>query len=72
MYVSVCFDLCMSQWRDFAKEMDGVIRIGAVNCGDNNHLCRRKGINSYPSLYIYRSGQVCLLLFVAKMDIAQL
>uniref|UniRef100_A0AAX7VY54 DnaJ homolog subfamily C member 10 n=1 Tax=Astatotilapia calliptera TaxID=8154 RepID=A0AAX7VY54_ASTCA len=44
-------------WRDFAKEMDGVIRIGAVNCGDNNHLCRRKGINSYPSLYIYRSGQ---------------
>uniref|UniRef100_A0A669DQ82 DnaJ homolog subfamily C member 10 n=1 Tax=Oreochromis niloticus TaxID=8128 RepID=A0A669DQ82_ORENI len=44
-------------WREFAKEMDGVIRIGAVNCGDNNHLCRRKGINSYPSLYIYRSGQ---------------
>ncbi|GLD73637.1 dnaJ homolog subfamily C member 10 [Lates japonicus] len=44
-------------WREFAKEMDGVIRIGAVNCGDNNHLCRRKGINSYPSLYIYRAGQ---------------
>ncbi|KAM9709669.1 dnaJ homolog subfamily C member 10 isoform 1-T2 [Menidia menidia] len=44
-------------WREFAKEMDGVIRIGAVNCGDNNHLCRRKGINSYPSLYIYKSGQ---------------
>uniref|UniRef100_A0A665TWS4 DnaJ homolog subfamily C member 10 n=1 Tax=Echeneis naucrates TaxID=173247 RepID=A0A665TWS4_ECHNA len=34
-----------------------LIRIGAVNCGDNNHLCRRKGINSYPSLFIYRSGQ---------------
>uniref|UniRef100_A0A669DTK7 DnaJ homolog subfamily C member 10 n=1 Tax=Oreochromis niloticus TaxID=8128 RepID=A0A669DTK7_ORENI len=47
-------------WREFAKEMDGVIRIGAVNCGDNNHLCRRKGINSYPSLYIYRSGQLYL------------
>uniref|UniRef100_A0A3Q3VXR0 DnaJ homolog subfamily C member 10 n=1 Tax=Mola mola TaxID=94237 RepID=A0A3Q3VXR0_MOLML len=44
-------------WRDFAKEMDGVIRIGAVNCGDNNQLCRRKGINSYPSLFIYRAGQ---------------
>uniref|UniRef100_A0A3B4Y1V6 DnaJ homolog subfamily C member 10 n=1 Tax=Seriola lalandi dorsalis TaxID=1841481 RepID=A0A3B4Y1V6_SERLL len=44
-------------WREFAKEMDGVIRIGAVNCGDNNHLCRRKGINSYPSLFIYRAGQ---------------
>uniref|UniRef100_A0A8P4KET3 DnaJ homolog subfamily C member 10 n=1 Tax=Dicentrarchus labrax TaxID=13489 RepID=A0A8P4KET3_DICLA len=44
-------------WREFSKEMDGVIRIGAVNCGDNNHLCRRKGINSYPSLFIYRAGQ---------------
>uniref|UniRef100_A0A8C2WR99 DnaJ homolog subfamily C member 10 n=1 Tax=Cyclopterus lumpus TaxID=8103 RepID=A0A8C2WR99_CYCLU len=44
-------------WRDFAKEMDGVIRIGAVNCGDNNHLCRSKGINSYPSLSIFRAGQ---------------
>lgn len=47
-------------WREFAKEMDGVIRIGAVNCGDNNHLCRRKGINSYPSLFVYRAGQVCV------------
>uniref|UniRef100_A0A672Z424 DnaJ homolog subfamily C member 10 n=1 Tax=Sphaeramia orbicularis TaxID=375764 RepID=A0A672Z424_9TELE len=47
-------------WREFAKEMDGVIRIGAVNCGDNNHLCRRRGINSYPSLFVYRAGQVWL------------
>ncbi|KAF0026968.1 hypothetical protein F2P81_021705 [Scophthalmus maximus] len=44
-------------WREFAKEMDGVIRIGAVNCGDNNHLCRRRGINSYPSLFVFRAGQ---------------
>ncbi|KAG7463136.1 dnaJ-like subfamily C member 10 [Solea senegalensis] len=44
-------------WRDFAKEMDGVIRIGAVNCGDNNHLCRRRGINSYPSLYLFKAAQ---------------
>ncbi|KAG7254616.1 hypothetical protein CRUP_000485 [Coryphaenoides rupestris] len=38
-------------WREVAKEMDGVMRIGAVNCGDNGHLCRSKGITSYPSLY---------------------
>ncbi|XP_056145377.1 dnaJ homolog subfamily C member 10 isoform X2 [Lampris incognitus] len=44
-------------WREFAKEMDGVIRIGAVNCGDNSRLCRSKGITSYPSLYIYRTDQ---------------
>lgn len=57
-YFYECF---LFQWRDFAKEMDGVIRIGAVNCGDNHHLCRSKGINSYPSLFIYRAGQVCIL-----------
>lgn len=58
------------QWREFAKEMDGVIRIGAVNCGDNTRLCRSKGISSYPSLYIFRAGMVsknscasCKLLF---------
>lgn len=44
-------------WREVAKEMDSVIRMGAVNCGDNHQLCRRRGINSYPSLYIYRAGQ---------------
>lgn len=54
-YVTLC--VC-PQWREFAKEMDGVIRIGAVNCGDNNRLCRSKGINSYPSLYIYKAGMV--------------
>uniref|UniRef100_A0A7N9ARB7 DnaJ homolog subfamily C member 10 n=1 Tax=Mastacembelus armatus TaxID=205130 RepID=A0A7N9ARB7_9TELE len=53
---SHCHELAPT-WREFAKEMDGVIRIGAVNCGDNNHLCRRKGISSYPSLFIYRAGQ---------------
>uniref|UniRef100_A0A7N6AWT4 DnaJ homolog subfamily C member 10 n=1 Tax=Anabas testudineus TaxID=64144 RepID=A0A7N6AWT4_ANATE len=52
---SHCHQCCSSL--EFSKEMDGVIRIGAVNCGDNNHLCRRKGINSYPSLFIYRAGQ---------------
>uniref|UniRef100_A0A672NRF9 DnaJ homolog subfamily C member 10 n=1 Tax=Sinocyclocheilus grahami TaxID=75366 RepID=A0A672NRF9_SINGR len=52
---SHCHDLAPT-WREFAKEMDGVIRIGAVNCGDNGMLCRSKGINSYPSLYVFRAG----------------
>ncbi|KAL0963701.1 hypothetical protein UPYG_G00309760 [Umbra pygmaea] len=50
-----CHELAPT-WRAFAKEMDGVFRIGAVNCGDNNRLCRSKGINSYPSLYIFKAG----------------
>uniref|UniRef100_A0A8C2HIK8 DnaJ homolog subfamily C member 10 n=1 Tax=Cyprinus carpio TaxID=7962 RepID=A0A8C2HIK8_CYPCA len=52
---SHCHDLAPT-WREFAKEMDGVIRISAVNCGDNGMLCRSKGINSYPSLYVFRAG----------------
>ncbi|XP_067266519.1 dnaJ homolog subfamily C member 10 [Chanodichthys erythropterus] len=52
---SHCHDLAPT-WREFAKEMDGVIRIGAVNCGDNGMLCRSKGISSYPSLYVFRAG----------------
>ncbi|XP_053327632.1 dnaJ homolog subfamily C member 10 isoform X2 [Spea bombifrons] len=52
---SHCHDLAPT-WREFAKEMDGLLRIGAVNCGDDRMLCRSQGINSYPSLYIYRAG----------------
>lgn len=52
--------LLLQQWREFAKEMDGVIRIGAVNCGDNGRLCRSKGVTSYPSLYMFKAGMVRL------------
>ncbi|XP_064419676.1 dnaJ homolog subfamily C member 10 isoform X2 [Latimeria chalumnae] len=52
---SHCHDLAPT-WREFAKEMDGVMHIAAVNCGDNRMLCRIKGINSYPSLYIFKFG----------------
>lgn len=49
-----------------------MIRIGAVNCGDNHHLCRSKGINSYPSLFIYRAEQVCILMFFSpKRNVTQ-
>ncbi|XP_063789393.1 dnaJ homolog subfamily C member 10 isoform X2 [Pseudophryne corroboree] len=52
---SHCHDLAPT-WREFAKEMDGLIRIGAVNCGDDRMLCRSQGINSYPSLYVFKAG----------------
>ncbi|XP_069841290.1 dnaJ homolog subfamily C member 10 [Dendropsophus ebraccatus] len=52
---SHCHDLAPT-WREFAKEMDGLIRIGAVNCRDERMLCRSRGINSYPSLYIFKAG----------------
>ena len=36
-----------------ARELEGVIRIGAVNCQDEWMLCRSQGIRSYPSLLMY-------------------
>lgn len=41
------------QWREVARELEGVIRIGAVNCQEEWNLCRRQGIHSYPSLVLY-------------------
>uniref|UniRef100_A0A8D0U1F6 DnaJ homolog subfamily C member 10 n=1 Tax=Sus scrofa TaxID=9823 RepID=A0A8D0U1F6_PIG len=56
---SHCHDLAPT-WRDFAREVDGLLRIGAVNCGDDRMLCRMKGVSSYPSLFIFRSGMAAV------------
>ncbi|ESP03215.1 hypothetical protein LOTGIDRAFT_171701 [Lottia gigantea] len=53
---SHCHDLA-PDWRRLAKELEGVIRIGAVNCGDEWQLCRMQGIRSYPSLVMYPEGE---------------
>jgi len=44
-------------WREVARELNGVIRMGAVNCHDDWMLCRMQGINGYPSLRIYPTGE---------------
>ncbi|OWF49324.1 DnaJ-like subfamily C member 10 [Mizuhopecten yessoensis] len=49
---SHCHDLA-PHWREVARELEGVIRIGAVNCQDDWQLCRMQGIRSYPSLIMY-------------------
>ena len=36
-----------------AKDLEGVIRIGAVNCQEDWSLCNHQGIQSYPSLVLY-------------------
>ncbi|XP_050723145.1 dnaJ homolog subfamily C member 10-like [Eriocheir sinensis] len=40
-------------WRKVARELEGVVRIGAVNCDDDYHLCSSQGIRSYPTLISY-------------------
>jgi len=49
---SHCHDLAPT-WRRVAKQLKGVIRIGAVNCQDEFMLCQRQGIRAYPSLQLY-------------------
>lgn len=47
-----CHELAPT-WRKLASDLEGVIRIAAVNCEDDWVLCRQLGIKSYPSLLIY-------------------
>nr|QCY50099.1 DNAJC10 [Apostichopus japonicus] len=51
-----CHDLAPT-WREFAKEMEGVIRIGAVNCWDDRPLCTQQGVQRFPSLIQYPSRE---------------
>ncbi|PVD39550.1 hypothetical protein C0Q70_02185 [Pomacea canaliculata] len=51
-HCSHCHELAPA-WREMARELEGVIRVGAVNCEDDWQLCRMQGINSYPSLQMY-------------------
>jgi DnaJ family protein C protein 10 len=51
-YCSHCHHLA-PVWREFARKMDGIIKIGAVNCAEDPHLCQSQRVNAYPSLVAY-------------------
>ncbi|KAK2584979.1 hypothetical protein KPH14_008510 [Odynerus spinipes] len=38
-------------WRKIAEELEGVIKVGAVNCEDDFQLCHQLGIAAYPTLF---------------------
>ncbi|GBM21766.1 DnaJ subfamily C member 10 [Araneus ventricosus] len=40
-------------WRELARNFEGVLQIGAVNCEEDWMLCRQQNIYSYPSLILY-------------------
>nr|CAD7394801.1 unnamed protein product [Timema cristinae] len=50
------------EWRKMAWELEGVVRIGAVNCVDEWNLCNTEHIASYPTLKIYPSDMRTQLL----------
>lgn len=47
------FQLDFLQWRAFARTMDGVVRIGAVNCAEDPELCQSHRVMGYPSLVLF-------------------
>ncbi|KAJ8970385.1 hypothetical protein NQ314_001253, partial [Rhamnusium bicolor] len=47
-----CHELAPT-WRKFAQELEGVIRIAAVNCEDDYALCHQLSIEAYPTLLYY-------------------
>nr|XP_023014480.1 dnaJ homolog subfamily C member 10-like [Leptinotarsa decemlineata] len=47
-----CHELAPT-WRKLARELEGVIRIGAVNCEDDFFLCHQLRIEAYPTLLYY-------------------
>ncbi|XP_048578142.1 dnaJ homolog subfamily C member 10 isoform X2 [Nematostella vectensis] len=51
-FCSHCHDLAPT-WREVARDLEGVVRFGAVNCQEDWGLCQRQGIRSYPSLVLY-------------------
>ena len=50
-----------------ARELNGVVRIGAVNCDDEWALCHNQGIRSYPSLLSY-PGVSSFILFILYFE----
>lgn len=47
-----CHELAPT-WRRVARKLDGIVRIGAVNCQDDFHLCRQQNIHAYPSVIFF-------------------
>lgn len=45
------------QWREISKLLEGVVRIGAINCQDEWMMCNEQGIRAYPTLRIYPKNE---------------
>ncbi|KAL4656678.1 hypothetical protein GN956_G4511 [Arapaima gigas] len=59
-YIASCADCHNLEptWREFAQEMDRLVRVGAVDCGDSGDLCKRKGITRHPTLLLLKDKMV--------------
>ena len=46
-----------ANWGQLAKEMQGKLNIGQVNCDKESRLCKDVHVNAYPTLVLFRGGE---------------
>lgn len=51
-----CQDLAPS-WAQMAKEMQGKLNVGEVNCDSEVRLCRDVRVEGYPTIHFFRGGE---------------
>ena len=44
-------------WAQMAKEMEGKLNIGEVNCEASPRLCKDAKVHAYPTIYFFRGGE---------------
>ena len=44
-------------WAEMAREMEGVLNVGEVNCDIEKRLCRDARVKGYPTLLFFRGGE---------------
>lgn len=42
------------KWRQVAAALHGVVRVGAVNCEQQQSLCQQHGVRGYPTVRAFR------------------
>lgn len=44
-------------WTQLAKEMEGKLNVGEVNCEATPRLCKDARVSAYPTIYYFRGGE---------------
>jgi protein disulfide-isomerase len=44
-------------WKQMAKELQGKLNVGEVNCDLNKRLCNEVGVKGYPTIHFFRGGE---------------
>ncbi|KAI1618952.1 protein disulfide-isomerase [Exophiala viscosa] len=44
-------------WLELAREMEGKLNVGEVNCEQSTRLCKDAKVDGYPTIYFFRGGE---------------